>query len=898
MDRARENGNIVEAKGACVDFNEVQRREYQAVMLRRKQLQLTALQQDDSDERPKDLFGIGLSGGGIRSASFCLGALQALEGFGLIRRADYLSTVSGGGYIGAGMVAAMTRQDGQQADFPYAVLGHVPPNGQQGNDMKDSEAVSHLRDHSRYLIPHGLSDILVSATILTRGFAVNLFLIFFLLMPLATMTILLNPTVEDLGHSAIYDILERFLPNRQWLALLSGEPLLATKVFGLAALVYFIGWGLWRSLPERHGLLKGIDTQKELSSNGMKAAGLFIVLLLAIAAVEIQGLVLGWLARMHEQAPVEQSSYQTFFLALSAFVIATASQQKRLAGWIEKGFNSPRFGMKLRSILSHMLLIAAALILPLLIYALYLQISLWGIQWTRFCPETRIATAPCFPPDAPAFISSTGTTMGLTVVAGLLILWECFVYLGRQSGRDTLKLLGRRLSDPRTRSVPVGLALLAMAAFLILAFDTTRTYQLDPKSDEIAIRSTVAANYVLASLIVVLLTINFANNANSLHRLYRDRLDIAFRLSGNNGSLQLQDLGDTAPYLLINATLNARLSQRTLDKNANAQTTGNAARGRDPAMRGRNAEFFLFSKLFTGSDTTHYAPTTLMSTKDPQLNLASAVAISGAAVSSSMGRVRLGLLSPTLALLNLRLGYWLHNPRYASTSIADMRSDLPWHDFLGAYLIAESFGLLRADSSKVYVTDGGHIDNIGLYQLLKRQCDQIIIIDAESDPALNFGALVDVQRFARIDLGYRITLDWPHLRDAAVAREAVKGMRLPIADSPVHDCHFAIGTIDYGNGRTGRLLYIKAVVTGDEPDYVLDYERRYPAFPHEATNDQFFSEEQMEAYRALGFHAVRRALSEPKIDVPVDDIPDSKRSLNEAIKDLKRDLGVTVARLS
>ncbi len=50
-------------------------------------------------------------------------------------------------------------------------------------------------------------------------------------------------------------------------------------------------------------------------------------------------------------------------------------------------------------------------------------------------------------------------------------------------------------------------------------------------------------------------------------------------------------------------------------------------------------------------------------------------------------------------------------------------------------------------------------------------------------------------------------------------------------------------------------------MTGDEPDYVLDYERRYPSFPHETTGDQFFSEEQMEAYRALGFHAVERALT-------------------------------------
>ena len=80
-----------------------------------------------------------------------------------------------------------------------------------------------------------------------------------------------------------------------------------------------------------------------------------------------------------------------------------------------------------------------------------------------------------------------------------------------------------------------------------------------------------------------------------------------------------------------------------------------------------------------------------------------------------------------------------------------------------------------------------------------------------------------------------------------------------------HSRHFAIGEIYYGSGEReedrGILLYIKANMTGDEPDYVTDYERRYPTFPHETTTDQLFSEEQMEAYRALGFHSVSRALS-------------------------------------
>jgi hypothetical protein len=60
--------------------------------------------------------------------------------------------------------------------------------------------------------------------------------------------------------------------------------------------------------------------------------------------------------------------------------------------------------------------------------------------------------------------------------------------------------------------------------------------------------------------------------------------------------------------------------------------------------------------------------------------------------------------------------------------------------------------------------------------------------------------------------------------------------------------------IHYGNDEKGVLVYIKSSLSGDENDLVLDYKRRYGAFPHETTADQFFSEEQFEVSRALGFH--------------------------------------------
>jgi hypothetical protein len=210
-----------------------------------------------------------------------------------------------------------------------------------------------------------------------------------------------------------------------------------------------------------------------------------------------------------------------------------------------------------------------------------------------------------------------------------------------------------------------------------------------------------------------------------------------------------------------------------------------------------------------------------------------------------MGGNTVRLLSPTLALLNIRLGYWLRNPR----DLARGGGFGGW--LLGRfYLLLEMLNQLDEKSRYVYLSDGGHIENLGVYELLKRGCQTIVVIDAEADPTMSFGSLLKLERYARIDLGVRIDLPW-----AAIGRKPQPGSRDPAPP------HCALGQIHYPDGKSGVLLYVKASVNGDENDYVTDYRRRYPDFPHEGTADQFFGEEQFEAYRALGFHALFGALS-------------------------------------
>jgi hypothetical protein len=191
-----------------------------------------------------------------------------------------------------------------------------------------------------------------------------------------------------------------------------------------------------------------------------------------------------------------------------------------------------------------------------------------------------------------------------------------------------------------------------------------------------------------------------------------------------------------------------------------------------------------------------------------------------------------------LAMLNVRLGYWLPRP----DSVAGM---LRWRVPVGpVYFLAELFGLPRRfQRCYVNVSDGGHIENLGIFELLRRRCGYIIAIDAEADPDMTFNGLAIVQRLAKTDLDIDIHFDIEDLRKDA---------------DGLSRRHFALCRIDYGPRRGGgrdygQLLYVKSSLVGSEIEYLKEYRARRPRFPHESTGDQFFNEAQFEAYRRLGY---------------------------------------------
>jgi hypothetical protein len=161
------------------------------------------------------------------------------------------------------------------------------------------------------------------------------------------------------------------------------------------------------------------------------------------------------------------------------------------------------------------------------------------------------------------------------------------------------------------------------------------------------------------------------------------------------------------------------------------------------------------------------------------------------------------------------------------------------------YLLKELFSRITASSRYVNVSDGGHIENLGVYELLRRRCKYIIACDGEADPDLTFGGLAKLIRYARINMGIDIDINLNDVRrqEAGLSRK---------------QC--AMGRIDYGQGEIGQLLYIKAALVGDENEYIRQYHATHPQFPYESIADQFFDEAQFETYRALGYHIVKELM--------------------------------------
>jgi hypothetical protein len=284
-------------------------------------------------------------------------------------------------------------------------------------------------------------------------------------------------------------------------------------------------------------------------------------------------------------------------------------------------------------------------------------------------------------------------------------------------------------------------------------------------------------------------------------------------------------------------------------------TALNLVKGDDLAWQERRAQSFVFTPFYSGYDYRHrgamesrHAPygfrqTAFYGYPPFGVGLGTAVAISGAAASPNMGYHSSPPAAFLMTMFNARLGWWMGNPRDKHNWL---RSG-PRRGLL--YLLNELFGLTNDRTHFVNLSDGGHFENLGIYELVRRRCRYIIACDAEQDAAMHFSGLGNAIRKCRTDLGAEISISATRIR--------------PL-NGPLSPLHCVLGDITYADGEKGTLLYLKASVTGDEPADVLEYAARETAFPHHSTlTDQFFDESQFESYRKLGFHVAHTAFAAP-----------------------------------
>jgi hypothetical protein len=335
------------------------------------------------------------------------------------------------------------------------------------------------------------------------------------------------------------------------------------------------------------------------------------------------------------------------------------------------------------------------------------------------------------------------------------------------------------------------------------------------------------------------IVMGFFINANrfSLHATYRNRLIRAYlaasrtqrrpnRFTGFDpeDNFELRTLPPGKPLHIINGALNL-------------------VRGEQLARQERKAESFTMSRLHCGSGHVGYRPSDKYG---DTISLGTAMAISGAAANPNMGYHSSPIVGFLMTLFNLRLGWWLGNP--GTSGAKTWKRSGPGYSV--GPLFSEAIGNTNDRYKYVNLSDGGHFENLGLYEMVLRRCHYIVVSDAGEDPKCSFADLGEAVRKIRIDFGVPIEFGpmgiYPRSDDAAQNKQG-------------RNC--AIGRICYSvvdgkDAPDGVLVYIKPACYGDEPRDIYEYFKTNLTFPHETTADQFFSESQFESYRMLGAYTI------------------------------------------
>src|SRR5262249_8049069 len=288
---------------------------------------------------------------------------------------------------------------------------------------------------------------------------------------------------------------------------------------------------------------------------------------------------------------------------------------------------------------------------------------------------------------------------------------------------------------------------------------------------------------------------NININRFSLHALYRNRLIRVFLGASNiakrnpnpftdfhlDDNLPMWKLwtgrdGGWQPFHVVNIALNVSSSQKHLE------------------WQERKAAPFIATPLHSGSAVAGFRTSKAYGGYDEKdlghsgISLGTAIAISGAAASPNMGYASSAPLAFLMALFNVRLGWWLGNP--GRTGEVTHKLDGPKNALVPFF--SELLGMTSETNKYVYLSDGGHFENLALYEMVRRRCRFIVVSDAGCDPDFKFEDLGNAVRKIQIDLGVPIRF---YGLEKLRARHKTDG-DTPASQNAEQRSYHAIGIVD------------------------------------------------------------------------------------------------------